>query len=145
MQAVLDAITRRFIKFGSLTVRWPDGRTTTYTGPEGSGPEASFALRDNAAIRRMVLNPTLAVGECYMDGGLIPDERGIYNVLDLLMLNLESSSQGHPIARIRSALGLLKRRLDQYNPATRAAQCGPSLRSERPALQPVPRSRPAIL
>ncbi|HLJ06501.1 MAG TPA: cyclopropane-fatty-acyl-phospholipid synthase family protein [Acetobacteraceae bacterium] len=120
MQAVLDAITRRFIKFGSLTVRWPDGRTTTYTGPEGSGPEASFALRDNAAIRRMVLNPTLAVGECYMDGGLIPDERGIYNVLDLLMLNLESSSQGHPIARIRSALGLLKRRLDQYNPATRA-------------------------
>ncbi|HLY88811.1 MAG TPA: cyclopropane-fatty-acyl-phospholipid synthase family protein [Acetobacteraceae bacterium] len=120
MQAVLDAITRRFIKFGSLMVRWPDGRTTTYTGPEGSGPEASFALRDNAAIRRMVLNPTLAVGECYMDGGLIPDERGIYNVLDLLMLNLESSSQGHPIARIRSALGLLKRRLDQYNPATRA-------------------------
>jgi cyclopropane-fatty-acyl-phospholipid synthase len=120
MQAVLDAITRRFIKFGSLMVRWPDGRTTTYTGPEGSGPEASFALRDNAAIRRMVLNPALAVGECYMDGGLIPDERGIYNVLDLLMLNLESNDQGHPIARIRSALGWLKRRLDQYNPATRA-------------------------
>jgi cyclopropane-fatty-acyl-phospholipid synthase len=120
MQAVLDAITRRFIRFGSLTVRWPDGRTTTYTGPDGSGPEASFALRDNAAIRRMVLNPALAVGELYMDGGLVPDERGIYNVLDLLMLNLESSSQGHPIARIRSVLGLLKRRFDQYNPATRA-------------------------
>ena len=120
MQAVLDAITRQFIRFGRLTVRWPDGRTTVYTGPEGSGPEASFALRDNAAIRRMVLNPTLAVGELYMDGGLVPDERGIYNVLDLLMFNLESSSQGHPIARIRSVLGLLKRRFDQYNPATRA-------------------------
>jgi cyclopropane-fatty-acyl-phospholipid synthase len=120
MQAVLDAITRRFIKFGSLTVRWPDGRTTTYAGPEGSGPEASFALRDNAAIRRLVLNPALAVGESYMDGGLIPDERGIYNVLDLLMLNLESSNQGHPIARMRSTLGLLKRRFDQYNPAARA-------------------------
>jgi cyclopropane-fatty-acyl-phospholipid synthase len=120
MQAVLDAITRRFIRFGRLTVRWPDGRTTVYTGPEGSGPEASFALRDNAAIRRMVLNPALAVGELYMDGGLVPDERGIYNVLDLLMLNLESSNQGHPIARIRSVLGLLKRRFDQYNPATRA-------------------------
>ena len=39
-------------------------------------------------IRRLILNPTLAVGEAYMDGGLMPDERGIYDVLDVLVLNL---------------------------------------------------------
>jgi cyclopropane-fatty-acyl-phospholipid synthase len=120
MQAVLDAISRRFIKFGQLTIRWPDGRTTTYVGTAGPGPEASIALRDNATIRSMIFNPTLAVGEAYMDGGLIPDERGIYNVLDLLMLNLEATNQGHPVARLRSVLGRLKRRFDQYNPAPRA-------------------------
>jgi cyclopropane-fatty-acyl-phospholipid synthase len=120
MQGALDAIARRFIKFGRLTIRWPDGRTTTYVGTEGSGPEASFALRDNATIRRLIFNPTLAVGEAYMDGGLIPDERGIYNVLDLLMLNQEAKNQGHPIAHIRSVLGKLKRRFDQYNPSARA-------------------------
>jgi cyclopropane-fatty-acyl-phospholipid synthase len=38
----------------------------------------------------------------------------------LLMLNLEADNQGHPIARIRSILGVLKRRIDQYNPAARA-------------------------
>src|SRR5690242_6718457 len=116
MQAVLDAISRRFIKFGRLTLRWPDGRNTTYVGTAGPGPEAAITLRDNATIRRLIFNPTLGVGEAYMDGGLIPDERGIYNVLDLLMLNLEANNQGHPIARMRSILGLLKRRFDQYNP-----------------------------
>jgi cyclopropane-fatty-acyl-phospholipid synthase len=120
MQAVLDAICRRFIKFGRLTIRWPDGRATTYVGTAGPGPEASMTLRDNATIRRLIFNPALAVGEAYMDGGLIPDERGIYNVLELLMLNLEADNQGHPIARIRSILGVLKRRIDQYNPAARA-------------------------
>ena len=74
MQAALDAILRRFIVLGRLTVRWPDGRMTTYAGPPGSGPEAAITLRDAATMRRLVLNPALAVGEAYMDGGLIPGE-----------------------------------------------------------------------
>ena len=120
MQAALDAILRRFITLGRLTVRWPDGRLTTYSGQPGSGPEASMTLRDNATIRRLIANPALAVGEAYMDGGLIPDERGIYNTLELLAMNLMASSKGHPIGRLRSALGQMKRRMDQYNPAARA-------------------------
>src|SRR5262249_40105878 len=68
MQAALDAILRRFITLGRLTVRWPDGRLTTYAGPSGSGPEAGITLRDAATVRRLTLNPALAVGEAYMDG-----------------------------------------------------------------------------
>jgi cyclopropane-fatty-acyl-phospholipid synthase len=120
MQAALDAILRRFIRIGRLTVRWPDGRLTTYGGPAGSGPEALLTLCDGATIRRLIANPALAVGEAYMDGGLVPDELGIYNSLDLLVLNLMANEKGHPIGRIRSALGQLKRRIDQYNPAARA-------------------------
>ena len=120
MQAALDAILRRFITVGRLTVRWPDGRSTTYAGPPGSGPDATLALRDAATIRRLMLNPALAVGEAYMDGGLVPDERGIYHTLDLLVLNLMANSKAHPAAHLRAALGLLKRRIDQYNPASRS-------------------------
>ena len=117
MQAALDAILRRFVSLGRLTVRWPDGRTTTYAGPPGSGPEAVITFRDAATVRRLVLNPALHAGEAYMDGGLVPDERGIYNTLDLLVMNLLANSKGHPIGRMRATWGLLKRRIDQYNPA----------------------------
>ncbi len=120
MQAALDATLRRFITLGRLTVHWPGGSETNYAGPPGSGPEASIALRDSATIRRLMINPALHVGETYMDGGLVPGEGGIYRTLDLLVMNLMANSHGHPVARIRAALGHLRRRIDQYNPAARA-------------------------
>ncbi len=120
MQGALDAILGRFITLGRLTVRWPDGRSTSYAGPPGSGPEASLILRDTATVRRLVLNPALTVGEVYMDGGLVPDGCGIYEALDLLVINLMANGKHHPFARLRAALGQLKRRIDQYNPAPRA-------------------------
>jgi cyclopropane-fatty-acyl-phospholipid synthase len=120
MQGTLDAILRRFVAVGQLTVLWPDGRRTSYAGPPGSGPEAGIAIQDARTIRGLVLNPTLAVGEAYMDGGLRPDGCGIYDVIDVLALNVMANAEGHPIARLRSVLGVIKRRFDQYNPATRA-------------------------
>ena len=79
-----------------------------------------MTLRNKATIRRLLGNPALAVGEAYMDGGLVPDERGIYHTLDVLVTNLSANAKGHPIGRIQSALGQLRRRIDQYNPAHRA-------------------------
>jgi len=118
MQAALDAILRRFITIGRLTVRWPDGRLESYSGR--AGPEAGITIHTSGAARRLVLNPALAVGECYMDGTLTADARGIYDVLDVLVSNLAANSRNLPMARLWSALRLLKRRIDQYNPALRA-------------------------
>ena len=95
MQTALNSILRRFIVVGRLTVRWPDGRVTTYAGPPGSGPDAAITLRDAATVRRLIPIPPLAVGEAYMDGGLIPDERGIYHTLDVLVMNLMANATGH--------------------------------------------------
>jgi cyclopropane-fatty-acyl-phospholipid synthase len=120
MQTALNAILRRFITLGRLTVRWPDGRLSTYAGPPDSGPDAAITLRDAATIRRLITNPALAVGEAYMDGGLVPDERGIYNTLDVLVMNLVANAGALPIGRVRSVLGQIRRRIDQYNPAHRA-------------------------
>ena len=107
MQAVLDAILKRFITIGQLTVRWPDGRVQTY----GSGnPRAAMAIRTREAVRQLVLNPALKAGECYMDGGLAPDGCGIYDLLDLLVRNLAANGASHPMARIRSSLGQIRRR-----------------------------------
>ncbi|HST76299.1 MAG TPA: cyclopropane-fatty-acyl-phospholipid synthase family protein [Acetobacteraceae bacterium] len=119
MQAALDAILKRFITRGRLTVRYPDGRQAMYSGPPGSGPEAMIALRDARAVRRLVLNPTMSVGESYMDGGLAPIGCGVYEMLDVLVTNLAASGN-HPIANLRQAFGVVKRRVDQFNPASRA-------------------------
>jgi cyclopropane-fatty-acyl-phospholipid synthase len=120
MQKTLDAILKRFVCVGQLMVRWPNGERSTYAGPPDSGPAAGIAIGDARTIRRLVLNPTLAVGEAYMDGGLVPDGCGIYDVIEVLALNVMANAEGHPIARLRSALGVIRRRIDQYNPAHRA-------------------------
>ena len=104
MRGTLDSILTRFVVVGGLTVRWPDGQRTTYAGPAGSGPEAGIAIRDERTIRRLVLNPTLALGEAYMDGGLVPDGCGIYDAIETLALNVMANATGHPIARLRSTL-----------------------------------------
>ena len=118
MQAALDAILRRFISVGRLTVRWPDGRLESYAGPAGSGPEAAITLRSRDG-RRLVLNPALAVGEGYMDGGLTPTSAGSTTCWTCWSSTWRRMPRP-PARPALAVLGLLKRRIDQYNPAHRA-------------------------
>ena len=118
MQGIFDAILRRFITTGHLTVRWPDGSTQEYG--TGGHPHAGLAIRTPGAIRGLVLNPALMLGECYMDGTVLPDGCGIYDLLELLVLNLSVNARSLPVGHLRNVLGRIRRRLDQYNPAPRA-------------------------
>ena len=118
MRALLDQILRRHVVNGRLTVHWPDGTLTPYNGL--TGPEAAFRLRDRAAIRRIALDPALALGECYMDGGLEPVGCSIHDVLTVLIGNHAQAPRETPVMRWRSALGRATRRLAQWNPATRS-------------------------
>ncbi len=113
MQRGLDALLKRLITVGRLTVRWPNGSSRTYEG--NPGPEAALAIRTRGAVARLLWNPPLAVGECYMDGTLVPEDCGIHDVLDVLVSNVAASGRTHAVARWRSALRVLKRRVDQYN------------------------------
>jgi cyclopropane-fatty-acyl-phospholipid synthase len=122
MQAALDTILRRFIVLGRFSVRWPDGRLTVYEGQPGLS--AGIVLRTRRTVRRLLLNPSLAAGEAYMNGGLVPDGCGIFDVLDVLLSNLGVNPAGQPMVRFRTALRMLKRRIDQYNPAPRAQRNG---------------------
>jgi len=118
MQRALDAILRHLITQGRLSVRWPDGGVTTYEG--GPGGRASVAIRDRATVRRLVLNPSLALGEAYMAGTVAPLEGSLYDLLDLLVANATEAGGGTRIMRLRARLGRLIRRFAQYNPASRS-------------------------
>jgi cyclopropane-fatty-acyl-phospholipid synthase len=67
----------------------------------------------------MLLNPALGMGELYMDGELEPVGCSIYDVLDVILLNRDAG-QGHVMDRLGQRLGMLRRRLDQLNPADRS-------------------------
>jgi cyclopropane-fatty-acyl-phospholipid synthase len=118
MRAVLDAVLRRVITIGRLTIVWPDGSRSIYEGAEG--PVAIAQLRDRQTIRRLVLNPSLGAGEAYMSGQLTVEGGGLYEFLDTMLLNLQVQPSGHPVMRLREQLANVSRRLMQYNPAGRA-------------------------
>jgi cyclopropane-fatty-acyl-phospholipid synthase len=118
MQRALDAILRRMITWGRLTVRWPDGRMSSYSGDPG--PDATVSLNTWRAVRRLVLRPTLAMGELYMDGEAAPLDCSIYDVLEVMIRNLALSGVAHPVVGLTYRLRRLKRRIDQYNPAAKA-------------------------
>jgi cyclopropane-fatty-acyl-phospholipid synthase len=116
MRRVLDGILRRMIAHGRLEVRWPDGSASLY-GAEAS-PAAALAITDGATLRRLVFDPSLALGEAYMDGTVQPLGCAIYDVLDVLTANMGGAA--HPVLRARERVGRWLRRAAQSNPAPRA-------------------------
>ena len=118
MRMLLDKLLRRFIVTGRLKVTWPDGRVSAYAG--GRGREAHMRLGDWRTVRRLVTNPALACGECYMQGGLEPVDCSIYEVLDVLVSNTAHAGSSQPVVWAQAMLDRLGRRLAQFNPAGRA-------------------------
>jgi cyclopropane-fatty-acyl-phospholipid synthase len=103
---------RRVIHRGTLTVIAPDGCRYAM----GSGlPGVAFRITDWAVVPRLLVHSDLAVGEAYMDGTLVMEEGGIYDLLDLCLGNL-SWSYGYWLRRVAASLRRLGRRLAQHNP-----------------------------
>jgi cyclopropane-fatty-acyl-phospholipid synthase len=102
--SLLVAVLRKVIRQGHLTVIGADGRTHEI-GVAGQ-PGVVIRFRNRAAERAMLLNPQLALGEAYMNGGLTIENGDIAALLDLLTRNLGMQfGGGHwgAIARMRHA------------------------------------------
>jgi cyclopropane-fatty-acyl-phospholipid synthase len=118
MRLLLDQVLRRFIVTGRLTVYWPGGGQTTYQGSQG--PEAAFRLHDSATVRRITIDPSLAVGEAYMDGTLEPVGCTIYEVLASFLGNLAAAPAETATVRWRTMLGRMTRLVTQFNSVGRS-------------------------
>jgi len=118
MRAILDTILRGYIVLGRLTVRWPDGKISTYVGEPG--PEAVVEFRDWATVRHVAFSPSMGFGEGYMEGRIRPLDCTIYEVLDVMMVNMSAETSSQPVMRLQERLAYLTRWLAQFNPASRA-------------------------
>ncbi len=111
----LHGILRGAIRLGQLSVIWPDGSQSIY----GAGsPSAGARIRDQATLRRLVLDPYLAVGEAYMDQGLVPAGCTIFDLLYVLLLNVREGDV--PALNWNNRLNRLRRPVLRANNAVRS-------------------------
>jgi cyclopropane-fatty-acyl-phospholipid synthase len=123
MRQILDRLLKRMIRIGVLRVIWPNGETTLYgpDTPRAGSLSAAIKLTDEKTVRAIVLNPGLAFGEGYMAETIVPQDCGIYQVLDVILTNLKDAGMAAlPTMQGRIIAGTMVRRLRQINSAVRA-------------------------
>ncbi len=108
---------KRLIKSGTLTII--DARDQVHTFAASPAPKVTVRLHSSAVPWKLTFNPHLYLGEAYMDGTLTIEEGDIYDLLDLLTLNV-ARRQGSRILDAIAGLRRFTRWAAQYNPVARA-------------------------
>ena len=114
---VLKSILRNLVQVGTLTVIDAKGKKHVFAGM--GGPAVTIRLHDRRIPWGLVLKPSLAAGEGYMDGRLTVEGGTIYDFLALMSQNMEIGGLNLTQA-IWELTGLLFKRFQQFNPAGRA-------------------------
>jgi cyclopropane-fatty-acyl-phospholipid synthase len=113
----LDRALARTVREGSLTLIDWNGKAASYG--DGSGPALTVRFHDRSLRRRLLLMPSLALGEAYMDGRMTVESGTIYDFLELLARN--TGTNGVPaVCNLIERMDALFRRFQQYNPVRRA-------------------------
>jgi cyclopropane-fatty-acyl-phospholipid synthase len=108
---MLQALLNKMVKVGDLTLHLPNGKVVR----AGDGTGAPVAIRLNGrGLRRLVGNPSLGLGEAYMDGDLTFEKGQLWDLLEIV-----GRSGGRSPGRNRS-LGkrirkAIKRKVQQVN------------------------------
>ena len=88
------------------------GRPAILCG-DGTGPRVTVRIADDATVRRLVLDPELALGESYVDGTLSIDAGDVQGLLGLLNRNRVRPKALNVPARVMMALRDTGRRLER--------------------------------
>lgn len=107
----------QFVASGNLTVIDCFGLASEFG--DGTGPRIVVQLADRRVELRLLLDPGLAFGEAYMDGLLTLRSGSIYDLVALVLRNLEAGP-GPASMRLLYRMRFLFRRLQQFNAVSRA-------------------------
>ncbi len=81
----LQAFLNQVIRDGALAIRLPGGQVWRFG--DGAAPPVAVAITSRRWLARIAANPSLGLGEAYMDGGLVLEEGGIHDLVDLIGRN----------------------------------------------------------
>ena len=95
----LKSFLRKMMREGSLTVRLPVGPPLELG--DGSGPQVTAAITSKRWMARLAANPGLAVGEAYMDGGLVIEQGSVFDFIEIIGRNSKHRTlkRAGPLAR----------------------------------------------
>src|SRR5580704_445051 len=114
---LLARLLSRVIRIGRLEITDAAGRHHVFAG--SPGPAVKARLTDPALHWKLAVNPRLHVPEAYMNGTLIIEDGGVYELVDLLVRN-ESQMAVETMWRLGMLIRQWTRRLHQYNPVARS-------------------------
>ena len=107
-------ILKKIIKTGSLGIVDAAGRK--HVVGDGTPSRIVIRLKTKALEYTLALNPSLAVGEAYMDGTLTIEEGTLYDFLELAAINFDHVGKLPWLAFLER----VGRGLKQYNPVGKA-------------------------
>jgi cyclopropane-fatty-acyl-phospholipid synthase len=81
----LQHFLRKVIRDGDLAVRLPSGEVLRLG--DGTGPPVAVAITSRLWALRLATRPSMALGEAYMDGGLVMETGSIHDLVDLIGRN----------------------------------------------------------
>ncbi len=81
----LQSFLQQVLRDGDLRVRLPSGEVLRLG--DGSGPPVAVAIASRRWAMRLAANPSMALGEAYMEGGLTMEAGGIHDLVDLIGRN----------------------------------------------------------
>ena len=85
LESAFHAIFRKEISSGNLRITYPSGRQEAYGN--GSSPTLSLRFTDAAALRAVLLDPSLAAPEMYMEGRLLIEAGDVYDLIAVAKTN----------------------------------------------------------
>jgi len=115
---LLSCLLRRIVRCGDLLLRHADGRVERF-GEIGTRPGVLVRIHDRSVPRALVLNPSLALGEAYVDGRLTVEGGDISDLLGLLVANTTAEPRA-AWSHLWRALLRVRQGLSQFNPPDRA-------------------------
>jgi cyclopropane-fatty-acyl-phospholipid synthase len=117
MFAIFNRALKQLVQTGQLTVTEVSGRKHVYG--DGTGQPAGFKFTNRRAPMKILLDPDRILCEAYMDGEIELTEGTIYDLLDVLLRNVERRS-APGASKFFNQLRIAMKRLDQYNPVGKA-------------------------
>jgi cyclopropane-fatty-acyl-phospholipid synthase len=116
MERLLRVALKSLIRRGSLRVTTAGGGT--FTVGDGSPPQVAVRFVTAAALRGVLTDPDLKLGEAYMNGELVVEQGSIADLLALVLSQTPGQTPGW--ARLQFLARYLWRRLQQMNLRERA-------------------------
>ncbi len=116
---MLKLLLKNLIKKGTLRVIHANGVKKIYQGKE-PGPDITVKIHNKKTEKLLSFNPSLTLGETFMDGGITVENGDIYDFLELCVMNIGWGQNEHWIQKLLSKSRRWTRRIAQHNPISKS-------------------------